>query len=72
MVVCVRVYVYVCVRACVCVQTHLAKMCLMCSDMTSTNVAAQMSVLDGSQLIQVVYGKAPLNVYLQNVITNTG
>lgn len=46
---------YVCVH----VQTHQAKMCLMCSDMTSTNVAAQMSVLDGSQLMQVVYMARP-------------
>jgi hypothetical protein len=47
------------VCVCMCVQTHQARVCLICSGMTSTNVAAQMSVLDGSQLIQVVYMARP-------------
>ena len=66
MLVCVRVYVYVCVLVCVHVrvQTHQAKMCLMCSDMTSTNVAAQMSVSDGSQLIQAVYMARSHSMYI--------
>jgi len=36
----------------------------MCSDMTSTNIAPQMSVSDGSQWIQLVFMARPYGVYI--------